>query len=87
MALDRNNFSGNVGAGSNAPKLYTYRSAADAINAIKADGYFNGLFKNLETGDVIIASGTTGTVMGAVNAVINSAGAETIRLTALATIS
>lgn len=62
MAFDRTKLSGNLGAGSDAPKLYTYKSTTDAKAAIIASGYFNGATDILDKGDIIFANGSDATV-------------------------
>jgi hypothetical protein len=62
MAFDRKNLSGNMGAGSGAPKLFTYGTSADAKAAIIASGYFNDATDVLSKGDIILAYGTDATV-------------------------
>ena len=59
MAFDRTGLSGNIGAGSNAPKFFTYDGSADTKAAVIADSFFDGLADILEVGDIIIATTTT----------------------------
>jgi len=60
MPLDKSKFSGNVGAGSDAPSLYVYKTI-DTKAATIASGYFNELADILEIGDIILATTDTGT--------------------------
>ena len=67
MAFDRTNLSGNLGAGSNAPKLFTCTSA-DAKAAIIAADYFLDAYDVLAVGDIILCTGSDATVALAVTA-------------------
>lgn len=53
----------------NGPALYTYESAADALTAILAAGYFNSQWKNLFVGDFILATGNGVTALFRVSAI------------------
>ena len=53
MAFDRTNLSGNVGAGSNAPKMFTFRDTASNKAAVATADYFLDVTDNLEAGDTI----------------------------------
>lgn len=55
MAFDRTYLSGNIGAGSNAPKMYSYRTNDTTAATVAAD-YFLGAYQVLEKGDIIVAS-------------------------------
>ena len=68
MAFDRTNLSGNLGAGSNAPKIFTFRDDASTIAQIATADYFLGVYSLLEAGDVIQATGSNGTTNVAVTA-------------------
>ena len=72
MAFERTKLSGNLGAGSDAPKLFTYKSA-DNKAAIIASGYFNGATDILDKGDIILATGSDATVALAVTSVKGAA--------------
>lgn len=60
MAFIRTDLSGNLGAGSNAPKLHTYKSTVDNKAAIVAADYFLTAYQILEVGDMIMLYGTNG---------------------------
>ena len=62
MAFERTKLSGNLGAGSDAPNLFTYRSGTDAKAAVIASGYFNGATDVLKKGDIILATASDVTV-------------------------
>lgn len=75
MALDRKNLSGNVGAGSNAAGLFTFRDTASTKAQIAASGYFNTVTDSVANGDFILANGSDGSV---VLAVTSATGAATV---------
>jgi hypothetical protein len=83
MAFDRTKLSGNIGAGSGAPKFFTYRTD-DATADVIADDYFAGAANILELGDFIYAStdedGTTAHVAVAlvVTKVVTTPGSEEV---------
>ena len=85
MAFTKKNFSGNLGAGSNACKLYVYKSA-DTKAATIASGYFNDIAGILDVGDIIIATTDTGTTPNAVLLFVatNSGGVVTVGYVAVA---
>jgi len=60
MAFTKKTFSGNIGVGSDAPTIFTYRSD-DAETLISATKYFDGASYQLEVGDLIqtYSNGTT----------------------------
>ena len=60
MAFIRTDLSGNLGAGSNAPKLFTYKSTVDTKAQIVAADYFLSAYQILEEGDMIMLYGTDG---------------------------
>lgn len=59
MAFDRTGLSGNIGAGSNAPKFFTYDGSADTKAAVIADSFFDDVADILNVGDIIISTSTT----------------------------
>lgn len=71
----RTQLSGNIGAGSNATGLYTYRDTDSTKAEIAASGYFNDVTEILANGDALIANGSDGTV---VLAVTSATGAATV---------
>ena len=75
MAFDRTNLSGNIGAGSNAAKLFTFRDTASTKAEIAASGYFNGVTEILAKGDFILTNGSDGSC---VLAVTSTTGASTV---------
>lgn len=84
MALDKTNLSStSVAQGSNAPKLYTYRTTADNKAAVIASGYFNGVYERLEAGDFILVSASDGDLIVSV-ANVTTAGVVTTLSAALA---
>ena len=58
MAFDRTKLSGNLGAGSNAPGVYTFRDDASTLAQIFAADYFLGVYQILEAGDIVFATGS-----------------------------
>lgn len=53
-----------TGAGrKGAPKFPTYKSTADTLATILADGYFDSYQTSLETGDYMLVQGTDGEVL------------------------
>ena len=83
MAFDRTNFTySSIGQGSNAPKVYTYRTTVDNKAAVIASGYFNALADQLEAGDFILTDASDGPTVIGVNAV--TAGVVTVLSVALA---
>lgn len=59
MAFKRTNLSGNLGAGSGAPKLFTHDGSADTKAAVIATSYFDDAADVLNVGDIIISTTTT----------------------------
>lgn len=68
MAFSKKNFSGNVGAGSGAIKLFTFQDTASTKAQIAAADYFLDIYTILNVNDCIIAGGSDGTVVLAVTA-------------------
>ena len=64
MAFTKENFGGNVGAGSDTAKLFVYKTA-DTKAATVAANYFNPLVNIVKVGDVIMATTDTGTTAAA----------------------
>lgn len=62
MAFNRTSLSGNLGAGSSAPSLFTYGTSTDAKAAVIASGYFNDATDVLRKGDIILATASDATV-------------------------
>lgn len=69
MAYSRKNLGGNIGAGSNAPKLFTFKDTATTKANIAAADYFLDLNDILAVGDGIYALGSDGAVLLSVTAV------------------
>ena len=68
MAFDKSNFSGNLGAGSGAVKLYVFKDSASTKAQIAAADYFLDIYSILGVGDGVFASGSDGAVLLAVTA-------------------
>lgn len=68
MAFDKKNFSGNVGAGSGALKLFTFQDTGSTKAQIAAADYFLDIYDVLSVNDVIVAGGSDGSVVLAVTA-------------------
>lgn len=68
MAFDRKKLSGNMGAGSLAPKVYTFKDDASTMVEIATADYFLDVYQILDVGDVINATGSDGTTNLAVTA-------------------
>ena len=52
MAFVKENLSySGIGAGSSAPKLFSYNGSADTKATVIADNYFNSVYKQLAVGD------------------------------------
>jgi len=62
MALDIKQLSGNMGAGSLAPKVYTYRDEDSTKAEIATADYFLDVYQILDAGDTIYAYGSDGGV-------------------------
>lgn len=63
MAFDKKNFSGNLGSGSGAAKLYVFRDTASTKAQVAASGYFNTLAGILEVGDATLCNCSDGTII------------------------
>lgn len=63
MAFDRTNLSGNLGAGSNAPKLHTFKDTASTKVAVAAADYFLSAHQILEVGDALLCVCSDGTII------------------------
>ena len=68
MAFDRTKLSGNLGAGSNAPKVFTFVDSSSTVTQIDTDDYFLSAYEVFEAGDVIIATGSDGSKLLVVTA-------------------
>ena len=68
MAFDRTKLSGNMGAGGDAPKFFTFRDTASTKAQIATDDYFLGVYQILAAGDGIYAQGSDGAVLLSVTA-------------------
>ncbi len=67
MAFSRTELAqGDLGQGSNAPKVLSYRSTTDNKATITASGYFNDVADRLEVGDFIMIDGSDGMEVGGV---------------------
>ena len=53
MAFDRKQLSGNIGVGSNAPTMFSFRDTASNKAAVATADYFLPVTDNLEAGDTI----------------------------------
>lgn len=83
MAFDRGNFSStNNAQGSNAPKLFTYRTSVDNKATTGGSGYFNKVQNMLEAGDYILCTSSDG--LEVVGVAANTAGVITTVSVALA---
>lgn len=61
MAFNRDNFTrSSVGQGSNAPKVFSYRTADDNKLATGTSGYFDGVSDIVEAGDFILCTSSDG---------------------------
>lgn len=77
MAFTRETLSGGIGAGSSAPKLYTY-STADAKATVIASDYFLGAYNILKAGDIIVVTFATGGSIGACTLVVTASSSTTV---------
>ena len=68
MAFDRTKLSGNMGAGSDAPKLMTFKDTASTKALVAAADYFLGVYQILNVGDVIVCVCSDGTNINIVTA-------------------
>jgi len=68
MAFSKKNFSGNLGAGSGALKLYVFNDTASTKAEIATADYFLDIYSILNVNDVIIAGGSDGSMVIAVTA-------------------
>ena len=83
MAFNRDTFAtADLGMGSNAPKINSYRTTSDNKAAVIASGYFNGVSSQLQAGDFILVSASDGDIVAAVAAV--TSGVVTVTSVALA---
>lgn len=57
--MERKNLSGNIGAGSNAPKFYTYNGTDNTKAEVIADSFFDDVADILEVGSLITATTST----------------------------
>jgi len=56
MAFNRTFFSGGIGAGSEAPKVSTYKGSTNTKAEVIADSFFDSVADRLEVDDLIFAS-------------------------------
>lgn len=68
MAFVRTNLSGNVGAGSSAPKFMTYNAGADAKADVVGADYFLSANDVLEANDAILVVASNGMIIVRVTA-------------------
>ncbi len=61
MAFDIKQLSGNMGAGSLAPKVFAFRDDASTMAEIATADYFLSVYGILDAGDVIHATASDGT--------------------------
>lgn len=60
MAFVKENFAySGIGAGSSAPKIFSYNGSADTKATVIADSYFDTVYRQLAVGDMIFATTTT----------------------------
>ena len=62
MAFNKANFSGSLGGGSGAAKLYVFRDLASTKAQVAAADYFLSIQPILDVGDVIMANCSNGTM-------------------------
>jgi len=60
MAYTRTNLSGNLGAGSAAPKVFSYTDTASTLAQITTADYFLDAYDVLDVGDIIQVVGSDG---------------------------
>lgn len=60
MAFSRKNLAGNMGAGSGAPKVYSFVDSASTLAQITAADYFLTAHDVLDAGDIIQVLGSDG---------------------------
>jgi len=63
MAFDKSNFSGNLGAGSGAIKLYVFKDTASTKAQVAAADYFLSLTNVLNVGDGIVCTCSNGSMI------------------------
>ena len=63
MAFDKSNFSGNLGSGSGAIKLYVFKDTASTKAQVAAADYFLGLNKIVKAGDGIVCTCSNGSMI------------------------
>ena len=68
MAFDRKKLSGNMGAGSLAPKLLTFKDTASTKAQVATADYFLEVYQILNVGDAILANCSDGTMFVIVTA-------------------
>ena len=63
MAFDITNLSGNIGAGSNAPKFFTFKDTSSTKLQVATADYFLNANTKLEVGDAILCNCSDGTII------------------------
>lgn len=63
MAFDRTNLSGNIGAGSSAPKFFTFTDGSSTKAQVAAADYFLDVTDSLEVGDALLCVCSDGTII------------------------
>ena len=53
MALDKSKFNPGGSPAGQGPAVHTYDAGTDPFGTVEADGYFDDLDKNMETGDML----------------------------------
>lgn len=77
MAFTRETLSGGIGAGSSAPKLYTY-ATNDLEAAVVAADYFLGAYQILNAGDMILVSFDQDGTIGAAAITVTASSSTTV---------
>ena len=77
MAFTRTTLSGNMGAGSGAPKLFTY-ATDDLEAAVVAADYFLGAYQILNAGDMILVSFDQDGTIGACILTVTASSSTTV---------
>ena len=68
MAFDRTKLSGNMGVGSLAPTLFTFKDTASTKAQVATADYFLSVYDILAVGDAILANCSDGTMFVIVTA-------------------
>lgn len=68
MAFSKTNFSGSVGGGSGAIKLYVHKDTASTKAQVAAADYFLSIYDSLNVGDAIVSTCSDGSIINFVTA-------------------